>query len=129
MLRTSTASLSSVRKATNRKEALLAFVWAAHSRNTSLSHLPLLAPGTFITEWEDGAAVCEAFLKDEESYRAVADKLVQICCRYGFDGWLINVENSLSVSHVLTGRPRGRPVQTAAWFPSSGPRLGPAGPR
>ncbi|XP_034750944.1 cytosolic endo-beta-N-acetylglucosaminidase [Etheostoma cragini] len=52
--------------------------------------------GTFITEWTDGAAVCEAFLKDEESYRAVADKLVQISYCYGFDGWLINIENPLS---------------------------------
>ncbi|XP_029293728.1 cytosolic endo-beta-N-acetylglucosaminidase [Cottoperca gobio] len=52
--------------------------------------------GTFITEWTDGAAVCESFLKDEESYRAVADKLVQISHCYGFDGWLINIENSLS---------------------------------
>uniref|UniRef100_A0A8C9Z207 Cytosolic endo-beta-N-acetylglucosaminidase n=1 Tax=Sander lucioperca TaxID=283035 RepID=A0A8C9Z207_SANLU len=52
--------------------------------------------GTFITEWTDGAAVCEAFLKEEESYRAVADKLVQISYCYGFDGWLINIENPLS---------------------------------
>ncbi|KAM6966085.1 cytosolic endo-beta-N-acetylglucosaminidase [Tautogolabrus adspersus] len=52
--------------------------------------------GTFITEWTDGAAICESFLKDEESYRAVADKLVQISHCYGFDGWLINIENSLS---------------------------------
>ncbi|XP_070837826.1 cytosolic endo-beta-N-acetylglucosaminidase [Chaetodon trifascialis] len=52
--------------------------------------------GTFITEWTDGAAMCEAFLKDEESYRAVADKLVQISHCYGFDGWLINIENVLS---------------------------------
>ncbi|KAK9535735.1 hypothetical protein VZT92_008098 [Zoarces viviparus] len=52
--------------------------------------------GTFITEWTDGATACEAFLKEEESYRAVADKLVQISHCYGFDGWLINIENSLS---------------------------------
>lgn len=56
------------------------------------------SPGTFITEWTDGGVACEAFLKDEESYRAVADKLVQISHCYGFDGWLINIENSLSVS-------------------------------
>ncbi|TKS92353.1 Cytosolic endo-beta-N-acetylglucosaminidase [Collichthys lucidus] len=52
--------------------------------------------GTFITEWSDGAVKCEAFLKDEESYRAVADKLVQISHYYGFDGWLVNIENTLS---------------------------------
>ena len=60
----------------------------------------LLLSGTFITEWTDGAVVCEAFLKDEESYRAVADRLVQISHCYGFDGWLINIENSLSVSNT-----------------------------
>lgn len=58
-------------------------------------------PGTFITEWTDGAMTCEAFLKDEESYRGVADKLVQICHCYGFDGWLINIENALSVSNTI----------------------------
>nr|XP_020463999.1 cytosolic endo-beta-N-acetylglucosaminidase [Monopterus albus]XP_020464000.1 cytosolic endo-beta-N-acetylglucosaminidase [Monopterus albus] len=52
--------------------------------------------GTFITEWTDGARLCEAFLKEEELYRAVADKLVQISHYYGFDGWLINIENVLS---------------------------------
>ncbi|KAL0993577.1 hypothetical protein UPYG_G00109990 [Umbra pygmaea] len=52
--------------------------------------------GTFITEWTDGGKMCEIFLKDEESYRAVADKLFQISHHYGFDGWLINIENTLS---------------------------------
>lgn len=48
--------------------------------------------------------MCEDFLKDEESYRRVADKLVQISHYFGFDGWLINIENKLSVSKasVLT---------------------------
>uniref|UniRef100_A0A7N6B1N4 Cytosolic endo-beta-N-acetylglucosaminidase n=1 Tax=Anabas testudineus TaxID=64144 RepID=A0A7N6B1N4_ANATE len=52
--------------------------------------------GTFITEWTDGATACESFLTEEESYRKVADKLVQISHCYGFDGWLINIENTLS---------------------------------
>lgn len=58
--------------------------------------------GTFITEWTDGAAVCETFLSSEESYRAVADKLVQISHYYGFEGWLVNIENPLSVSYMLS---------------------------
>ena len=58
--------------------------------------------GTFITEWTDGAKMCEDFLKDEESYRRVADKLVQISHCYGFDGWLVNIENALSVSQTST---------------------------
>ncbi|XP_037113406.1 cytosolic endo-beta-N-acetylglucosaminidase [Syngnathus acus] len=55
----------------------------------------VLVLGTFITEWTDGAATCEAFLQ-EDLYREVADKLVQISSYYGFDGWLINIENTLS---------------------------------
>ncbi|XP_004860908.1 cytosolic endo-beta-N-acetylglucosaminidase isoform X2 [Heterocephalus glaber] len=57
--------------------------------------------GTFITEWNDGAKLCEAFLAgDPSSYRAVADQLVQIAQFFRFDGWLINVENPLSVAAV-----------------------------
>ncbi|KAG9343709.1 hypothetical protein JZ751_013087 [Albula glossodonta] len=56
----------------------------------------VLVLGTFITEWTDGGKMCELFLAGEESYRSVADKLVQIAHCYGFDGWLINIENTLS---------------------------------
>ncbi|XP_077411860.1 cytosolic endo-beta-N-acetylglucosaminidase isoform X1 [Vanacampus margaritifer] len=55
----------------------------------------VLVLGTFITEWTNGAATCEAFLQ-EELYCEVANKLVQISYYYGFDGWLINIENTLS---------------------------------
>lgn len=44
--------------------------------------------------------MCEVFLKEEESYRAVADRLVQIVHCYGFDGWLINIENPLGETAV-----------------------------
>ncbi|KAL2101498.1 hypothetical protein ACEWY4_003259 [Coilia grayii] len=60
----------------------------------------VLSLGTFITEWTDGAQMCEKFLADEESYRAVADRLVQISHYYGFDGWLVNIENVLSATAV-----------------------------
>ncbi|XP_041076330.1 cytosolic endo-beta-N-acetylglucosaminidase isoform X2 [Polyodon spathula] len=56
--------------------------------------------GTFITEWSDGANICESFLAEKSSFHAVADKLVQIAQYYGFDGWLINIENKLSESAV-----------------------------
>ncbi|XP_059003609.1 cytosolic endo-beta-N-acetylglucosaminidase isoform X2 [Mustela lutreola] len=57
--------------------------------------------GTFITEWKDGAQLCEAFLAgDERSYRAVADQLVLIAQFFRFDGWLVNIENSLSPAAV-----------------------------
>uniref|UniRef100_A0A671R5T1 Cytosolic endo-beta-N-acetylglucosaminidase n=1 Tax=Sinocyclocheilus anshuiensis TaxID=1608454 RepID=A0A671R5T1_9TELE len=65
----------------------------------------VLSIGTFITEWTDGAKTCEAFLADEESYCAAADKLVQISHCYGFDGWLINIENVLSETAVKNTGP------------------------
>ncbi|XP_068434849.1 cytosolic endo-beta-N-acetylglucosaminidase [Clinocottus analis] len=84
--------------------------------------------GTFITEWTDGAAACEAFLKEEESYRSVADKLVQISHCYGFEGWLINIENTLSEAAVkntplflryLTDQMRERvPGSLVLWYDS-----------
>ncbi|XP_054616456.1 cytosolic endo-beta-N-acetylglucosaminidase [Dunckerocampus dactyliophorus] len=69
---------------------------------TSAAHKHgVLVLGTFITEWTDGAATCEAFLKDD-FYQKVADKLVQMSQYYGFDGWLINIENTLSEVAVKT---------------------------
>ncbi|XP_078427082.1 cytosolic endo-beta-N-acetylglucosaminidase isoform X1 [Cetorhinus maximus] len=56
--------------------------------------------GTFITEWETGAAICEAFLENEETFCAMADKLVLIAHCFQFDGWLVNIENELSPNAV-----------------------------
>ncbi|KAL1780362.1 cytosolic endo-beta-N-acetylglucosaminidase isoform X1 [Sigmodon hispidus] len=57
--------------------------------------------GTFITEWKEGGRLCESFLAgDERSYQAVADQLVQMAQFFRFDGWLINIENSLSSAAV-----------------------------
>ncbi|XP_074199939.1 cytosolic endo-beta-N-acetylglucosaminidase isoform X5 [Camelus bactrianus] len=60
-----------------------------------------LASGTFITEWKKGKQLCEAFLAgDERSRQAVADQLVLMAQFFRFDGWLINIENSLSLAAV-----------------------------
>nr|XP_060501184.1 cytosolic endo-beta-N-acetylglucosaminidase isoform X2 [Panthera onca] len=57
--------------------------------------------GTFIAEWKEGGQLCEAFLAgDERSYQAVADQLVLIAQFFRFDGWLINIESSLSLAAV-----------------------------
>ncbi|XP_039082483.1 cytosolic endo-beta-N-acetylglucosaminidase isoform X2 [Hyaena hyaena] len=57
--------------------------------------------GTFIAEWKEGGRLCEAFLAgDKSSYQAVADQLVRIAQFFRFDGWLINIESSLSVAAV-----------------------------
>ncbi|XP_035424598.1 cytosolic endo-beta-N-acetylglucosaminidase [Cygnus atratus] len=57
--------------------------------------------GTFITEWTGGEKLCEAFLAGgAEAYRAVSDQLARIAQHYRFDGWLINIENTLSAVAV-----------------------------
>ena len=57
--------------------------------------------GTFITEWHDGAARCAEIFKDQFSYKQVADQLVSIAMYYGFDGWLMNIENPVQVVQNL----------------------------
>lgn len=49
--------------------------------------------GTFITEWESGSLLCELLLWTEQSAEAGAMQLAQIAAYYGFDGWLLNIEN------------------------------------
>ncbi|XP_067672168.1 cytosolic endo-beta-N-acetylglucosaminidase-like isoform X2 [Haliotis asinina] len=59
--------------------------------------------GTFITEWNDGKQVCSEFLQSSRDYRSLANKMVEIMKYYGFDGWLINIENVIEedkVSHL-----------------------------
>ena len=49
--------------------------------------------GTFITEWEAGSIICELLLWTEQSAEAVALQLAKIAAFFGFDGWLLNIEN------------------------------------
>lgn len=83
-----------------------------------------LSAGTFITEWQEGGRQCEAFLAgDERSYQAVADQLVLIAQVLRFDGWLVNIENALSVSAAPAWRP---PWPAAPPRVLASPRLAPA---
>ncbi|XP_063816785.1 cytosolic endo-beta-N-acetylglucosaminidase isoform X3 [Pseudophryne corroboree] len=60
--------------------------------------------GTFISEWEDGAKVCESFLGgDESTYKVVADQMVSLAQFFHFDGWLVNIENVLSFFNACDG--------------------------
>uniref|UniRef100_A0A452J4K3 Cytosolic endo-beta-N-acetylglucosaminidase n=1 Tax=Gopherus agassizii TaxID=38772 RepID=A0A452J4K3_9SAUR len=66
--------------------------WANAAHRNSVSVL-----GTFITEWMSGGQLCEAFLAGEAAaYHAVAVQLGRIAHFYRFDGWLVNIENTLS---------------------------------
>uniref|UniRef100_A0A8C6IPX1 Cytosolic endo-beta-N-acetylglucosaminidase n=1 Tax=Melopsittacus undulatus TaxID=13146 RepID=A0A8C6IPX1_MELUD len=61
----------------------------------------VLVLGTFITEWTDGEKLCESFLAGgEEAFRAVSEQLARIAQHYRFDGWLVNMENTLSAAAV-----------------------------
>ncbi|KPA81084.1 glycosyl hydrolase-like protein [Leptomonas pyrrhocoris] len=51
--------------------------------------------GTIITEGADGAADLEVLLSDAKRMAAIIVRLVEVCDAYGFDGYLLNVENSL----------------------------------
>ena len=54
--------------------------------------------GTFITEWDEGKAVCDTMLSTKETAHMYAERLAELAADLGFDGWLVN--NSISV-HLL----------------------------
>ncbi|CAI4231084.1 unnamed protein product [Auanema sp. JU1783] len=59
-----------------------------------------LVMGTFITEWKDGEKICEKMLKDEETIEKSVNQLVALAVHYGFEGWLINIENVLKEEQI-----------------------------
>ncbi|XP_025836491.1 cytosolic endo-beta-N-acetylglucosaminidase 2 [Agrilus planipennis] len=52
--------------------------------------------GTFITEWDSGKFICEEILKSPEAIKKFANILADLCVTYKIDGWLLNIENSIS---------------------------------
>eukprot|EP00850_Spirogloea_muscicola_P006515 SM000031S11524 [mRNA] locus=s31:184181:186043:- [translate_table: standard] len=69
------------------------WISAAHLHGTQVL-------GTFITEWEAGAELCGALLASPTTVRAAAAQLASIADYYGFDGWLVNIENEVDRSQV-----------------------------
>lgn len=57
--------------------------------------------GTFITEWDEGSKICDDLFKTQKTLTLVACKLDAIARFYGFDGWLINIENKLQNTENL----------------------------
>lgn len=60
--------------------------------------------GTFITEWDAGAATCKQLFGTAATAQHTAHQLANIAAWYGFEGWLVNIENDLdpsSIDHVL----------------------------
>lgn len=62
--------------------------------------LVLQVLGTFITEFGQGRRRCNRLFTSNQSAEAVADQLVAVAAHYGFEGWLVNIENSLSKEQV-----------------------------
>uniref|UniRef100_A0A0D9WFE0 mannosyl-glycoprotein endo-beta-N-acetylglucosaminidase n=1 Tax=Leersia perrieri TaxID=77586 RepID=A0A0D9WFE0_9ORYZ len=56
--------------------------------------------GTFITEWEKGAEICEEMFATEDSARMYAERLAELAAYLGFDGWLINFEVKLDIRFI-----------------------------
>lgn len=56
--------------------------------------------GTFLTEWDEGRAICNTLLSSEESSHMYAERLAELAVALGFDGWLINMEVKLEVGQI-----------------------------
>lgn len=56
--------------------------------------------GTFITEWDEGKALCKRLLASKESTQLYASRLAELAAVLGFDGWLINIENEVEKQHL-----------------------------
>ncbi|ODM99788.1 Cytosolic endo-beta-N-acetylglucosaminidase 1 [Orchesella cincta] len=74
----------------------LGWINAAHSHGVKIL-------GTIITEWDDGVKLCSKILASEESINRTVEKLCAINEDYGFDGYLLNIENVLegNVSQMI----------------------------
>ena len=71
---------------------LLATSWTetAHSNDS-------MCLGTIITEWKEGKIRCSKLL---ENIDAATDQLALIQNFFGFDGWLVNIENTLEPQEI-----------------------------
>uniref|UniRef100_A0A2C9JG15 Cytosolic endo-beta-N-acetylglucosaminidase TIM barrel domain-containing protein n=1 Tax=Biomphalaria glabrata TaxID=6526 RepID=A0A2C9JG15_BIOGL len=55
---------------------------------------------TIITEWETGSSICQEMLQSTSVIDRVTTKLAQMALAYGFNGWLINIENKIEIDHI-----------------------------
>ncbi|ESW35571.1 hypothetical protein PHAVU_001G245900 [Phaseolus vulgaris] len=56
--------------------------------------------GTFISEWDEGRAVCDTLLSTKETAHMYAERLAELAADLGFDGWLINMEVNLDQGQI-----------------------------
>ncbi|KAK6932967.1 Glycoside hydrolase, family 85 [Dillenia turbinata] len=95
------------------------WVNAAHKHGTQVL-------GTFITEWDEGRAICNELLSTKESAQMYAERLAELAVALGFDGWLLNIENDLDkdqipnlkefISHLTTVMHSSLPNSLVIWY-------------
>ncbi|KAG8501382.1 hypothetical protein CXB51_003466 [Gossypium anomalum] len=56
--------------------------------------------GTFITEWDEGAAICKKLLSTKEAAHKYAERLAELAVALGFDGWLLNLEVKVDIGQI-----------------------------
>ncbi|CAO4369094.1 unnamed protein product [Caenorhabditis nigoni] len=77
------------------------FVTIPPSDYTRIAHKHgVLSLGTFITEWKSGKEICSRILENEETMERTVNSLVAVANFYGFDGWLINIENEIDEEKI-----------------------------
>lgn len=77
------------------------FVTIPPAEYTRIAHKHgVLSLGTFITEWTDGKEICSKILESEEMVEKTVDSLVGVARYFGFDGWLINIENEIEENKI-----------------------------
>ncbi|CAI2348128.1 unnamed protein product [Caenorhabditis sp. 36 PRJEB53466] len=77
------------------------FVTIPPAEYTRISHQHgVLSLGTFITEWIPGKEICAMILESEESVEKTVNCLVAVANHFGFDGWLINIENEIDEKKI-----------------------------
>ena len=66
------------------------------------NHTPIL--GTFITEFDAGESICARLLADASRVDTLVAAMCDMARWHGFDGWLLNIENRVSVEHTANLR-------------------------
>lgn len=73
----------------------LGWISAAHRNGVQIL-------GTIITEFDHGEHICEQVLQSKATVDFFVEKCVEIAVAYGFDGWLLNIENPVkNVDNLL----------------------------
>jgi len=75
--------------------------WVCENSLISFTILPIIhlfcfhSPGTLITEWDLGTSICQKIFSSKLAVEKLVTKMVDITRFYNFDGWLINIENTI----------------------------------